>query len=63
MFKFNVSAPKDTRFYVGQQLKISQSQILSVQKVTIGIPSYNEAGNIKALLDRILSGDNHAFQI
>ena len=34
-----------------------------MQKVTIGIPTYNEAGNIKALLDRILSVDNHAFQI
>lgn len=34
-----------------------------MQKVTIGIPSYNEAGNIKALLDRIFSVDNHAFQI
>lgn len=34
-----------------------------MQTVTIGIPSYNEAGNIKTLLDSIILCDNQAFQI
>lgn len=34
-----------------------------MQTVTIGIPSYNEAANIKTLLDSIILSDSQAFQI